>query len=265
MSHIVQDVRTCLTRHIKGPGNVSDCTGCQNLSNMTHQGTRECVRLYRKSEPVYRFWHPVQSDTFLGLSCWTGSDILYNLTHSLVPWCVVLDRFWHPVQSDTFPGPLVCRVRQLLTSCTIWHIPWSLGVSCQTGSDILYYLTHSLVPWCVVLDRLWHPVQSDTFLGVSCWTGSDILYNLTHSLVPWCVVLDRFWLPVQSDTFGCQNLSNTTDQGMCQIVQEVRTCLTRHTKGPGNVSDCTGCQNLSNTTHQMTRECVRLYRMSEPV
>ena len=42
------------------------------------------------------------------------------------------------------------------------------------------------------------------------------------------------------------NLSNLTHQGtreMCQIVQDVRTCLIWHTKGPG--------------------KCVRLYRMSE--
>ena len=41
-------------------------------------------------------------------------------------------------------------------------------------------------------------------------------------------------------------LSNPTHQGtreMCQIVQDVRTCLIQHTKGPGI--------------------CVRLYRMSE--
>ena len=114
------------------------------------------------------------------------SDILYNLTH--------------------FLGPLVCWIRQVLTSCTIWHI--------------------SLVPWCVGSDRFWHPVQSDTFpwfLGMSYYTGFDILYNLTHfpgplvcwirqvltsctiwhiSLVPWYVRLDRFWHPVQSDTFS---------------------------------------------------------------
>ena len=56
-------------------------------------------------------------------------------------------------------------------------------------------------------------------------------------------------------------------QKKCSIVKNIysRTCLTRHTKGPGNVSDCTGCQNLSNTTHQGARECGRLYRMSEPV
>ena len=51
------------------------------------------------------------------------SDILYNPTH--------------------FPGPLVCRIRQVLTSCTIRHI--------------------SLVHWCVILDCVWHPVQSNTF------------------------------------------------------------------------------------------------------
>jgi hypothetical protein len=155
--------------------NMSDCTGCQNLSNMWHQGTREMcqivqdvrtclichtkgpekyVRLYRMSDiqvltsctiwhislvhwcdVLDRFWHPVQSDTFLwslGVTYWTGSDILYNLTH--------------------FSGPLVWHIRQVMTSCTIWHI--------------------SLVHWCDVIDRFWHPVQSDTFLwslGVT-WT-----------------------------------------------------------------------------------------------
>ena len=85
-----------------------------------------------------------------------------------------------------------------------------------------------------------------------------------------------------SDCTGCQNLSNPTHQGtrgMCRIVQDVRTCLIRHTKGPGecvglyrmsepvfsitprdqgNVSDCTGCQNLSNPTHQGTRGMCRI-------
>ena len=58
------------------------------------------------------------------------SNILYNPRH--------------------FTGSLVCRIRQVLTSCTIRDI--------------------SLVPWCVGLDRFWHPVQSETFhwfLGVS--------------------------------------------------------------------------------------------------
>jgi hypothetical protein len=99
-----------------------------------------------------------------------------------------------------FLGILVCRIRQVLTSCTIWHI--------------------SLVSWCVRLDRFWHPVQSDTFP----------------------------WYRNVSDCTGCQNLSNPTHQDtkeMCQIVQDVRTCLIWLTKIP--------------------RKCVRLYRMSEPV
>ena len=71
---------------------------------------------------------------------------------------------------------------------------------------------------------------------------------------------------------------------MCQIVQDVRTCLIRHTKGPGKCVGLYRCQNLSNLTHQGTRKmcqivqdvrtclirhtkgpgkCVRLYRMSE--
>ena len=49
-----------------------------------------------------------------------------------------------------------------------------------------------------------------------------------------------------SDCTGCQNLYNLTHQEtreMCQIVQDVRTCLIWHTKGPG--------------------KCFRLYRMSD--
>ena len=116
-----------------------------------------------------------------------------------------------------------------------------------------------------------------------------------------CVRLHRMSAPVYSNTprdqgnvsdcTGCQNLANPTHQGtreMCQIVQDVRTCLIQHTNlgDQGNVSDCTGCQNLSNPTHQGTREmcqivqdvrtcliqhtkgpgkCVRLHKMSEPV
>jgi hypothetical protein len=150
-----------------------DCTGCQKLSNPTHQGTREmfqivqdvrtclirhtkrpgkCFRLYRMSEPVSDFlWHPTKiydpKVLLLAEIKPQYSNILYNLTH--------------------FSGPLVCRIRQVLTSCTIT---------------------------------------------------------------------------------GCQNLSNPTHQGtreMFQIVQDVRTCLIWHTKGPG--------------------KCFRLYRMSEPV
>ena len=79
-------------------------------------------------------WHPTKMygpKVFLLTKIKAGySDILYNPTH--------------------FPGPLVCQIRQVPTSCTIRHI--------------------SLVPWCVRLDRFWHPVQSDTFpwsLGMS--------------------------------------------------------------------------------------------------
>jgi hypothetical protein len=48
-----------------------------------------------------------------------------------------------------------------------------------------------------------------------------------------------------SDCTGCQNLSNPTHQGtreMCRIVQDVRTCLIRHTKGPGK---CVGSYRMS--------------------
>jgi hypothetical protein len=108
MCRIRQALTSCTIRHIflRDQENVSDCTWCQNLSNLTHQGTRKMCQIV----------HDVRT-------CLIGHTINYNQTH--------------------FFGPLVCQIRQVLTSCTIWHI--------------------SLVPWCVRLDRFWHHVQWDTF------------------------------------------------------------------------------------------------------
>ena len=46
-------------------------------------------------------------------------------------------------------------------------------------SDILWHSTNIYGPQVYLLTK----VKPEYF---------DILYNLTHSLVPWCVVLDRF-------------------------------------------------------------------------
>jgi hypothetical protein len=65
-------------------------------------------------------------------------------------------------------------------------------------------------------------------------TGTSALWVVSFQLRLGYVIIQQW------------NLSNPTHQGtreMCQIVQDVRTCLIRHTKGPG--------------------KCVRLYRMSE--
>ena len=73
-----------------------------------------------------------------------------------------------------FPGPLVCRIRQVLTSCTIWNI--------------------SLDPWCVGLDRfkctlIWYD-QMKSSLQI---TGVDLRFltdRVAQSLVV-CVVFCR--------------------------------------------------------------------------
>jgi hypothetical protein len=48
-SNYIKLYHICITvepvRHTKGPGKCVDCTGCQNLSNPTHQGTREVCRI----------------------------------------------------------------------------------------------------------------------------------------------------------------------------------------------------------------------------
>jgi hypothetical protein len=99
---------------------------------------------------------------------------------SRAPWYVRLDRIWHLVQCDTFP--------------------LSLGVSDQTGSDILYNVTHfpcslvcqiwqvltscamrhiSFVHWCVRLDRF-HCID------INVWTNSNIIKWYLKYFWGWC-------------------------------------------------------------------------------
>ena len=47
-----------------------DCTGYQNLSNPTHQGTRKCVGLYRMSEPVLSDTPRDQGNVSDCTGCW---------------------------------------------------------------------------------------------------------------------------------------------------------------------------------------------------
>jgi hypothetical protein len=143
-----------------------DCTRCQNLSNLTHQGIREMLWILQDVRTCL-IWHTKGSGKCVGLYLLTKikpeySIMLYNPTH--------------------FPDPLVCQIRQVLTSCTIQHI--------------------SLVPWCVRLDRIWHPVQSNTFP----WSlGGDTPRDQGNV----------------SDCTGCLNLSNLTHQGIREMFQKV--------------------------------------------
>jgi hypothetical protein len=209
--------------HTNDQGNVSDCTGCQNLSTLDTPRTRGMCQIVQDVRTCLLLTHQWSGEC-------TGSDILYNLTHSPDHWCV--------------------KSRQVLISCTIWHIPLVLGVSEYTGSDILYNLTHSPGPWCVRIYRFWHPVQSDTFPWSLVCQSRQVLTSCPIWHIP---LFDQGNV---SDCTGCQNLSTLDTQmirRMCQIVQDVRTCLLWHTKDQGNVSDCTGCQNLSTLDTPMIR------------
>ena len=146
--------------------------------------------------------------------------------------------------------------------------------------ELLTLREHLASLWFFVLHRV---AQSLVFCVVFCWPLFVFLTFLTfgHCIV-WPLIYS-FWFPnwyLQAFLVGhftinnmcclCSskkrsyyalswiivhiiiilqwNLSNPTHQGtgeMCQIVQDVRTCLICHIKGPG--------------------KCVRLYRMSEPV
>jgi hypothetical protein len=149
---------------------VSDCTWCQNLSNLT---VPWCVGLDR-------FWHHVQSDTFpwsLGVLDYTDSDIMYNLTHFL----------GHQATRKK------CLIVHDVRTGLIWHTtPRDQG----NVSDCT---------WC---QNLSNPIHQGTRKMCQIVTGSDIMYNLTHFpgplvcrirqiltsctirhifLVPWCV------------------------------------------------------------------------------
>ena len=62
-SNYIKLYHICITvepvRHTKGPGKCVDCTGCQNLSNPTHQGTREVCRIVQDVE-ILRFYFSEQ-------------------------------------------------------------------------------------------------------------------------------------------------------------------------------------------------------------
>ena len=155
---------------------MSDCTGCQNLSNLTHQETRGMCRIVQDVRTCL-IWHTKRP----GGMCRIVQDVnLSNLTHQETRG--------------------MCQIVQDVRTCLFHH---------TKGPEE-----------CVGLYRMSEPVYS-----ITPRDQGNVL-----------------------DCTGCQNLSNLTHQGtrgMCRIVQDVRTCLFHHTKGPG--------------------ECVGLYRMSEPV
>jgi hypothetical protein len=219
--------------------NVSHCTRCQNLSNLTHQGSREMCRIVQDVRTCL-IWHTKEP----GVPWCIGFDrchyihyYFFSFSYSLF-LCKTADRSLENLSNPTHKGTReMCRIVQDVRTCLIWHTKEPgkcVGLNRMSGHI-------SLVP----LYRIRQVLTSCTIQHIS--------------MVPWCVGLDRFWHPVQSDTFptqrnqgnvsdctGCQNLSNPTHKGtreMCQIVQDVRTCLIRYTKGPG--------------------KCVRLSRMSE--
>ena len=342
MCPIVQDVGTCPIQHTKGPGkcvrlykmsepvqfntprdqgNVSDCTRCRNLSNPTHQGTREmcpivqdvgtcpiqhtkgpgkCVRLYKMSEPVQFNTPRDQGNVSDCTRCRNLSNSTHQGTREMCQ--IVQDVGTCPIQHTKGPGKCVRLYK--MSEPVQFNTPRDQGnvsdcTRCRNLSNSTHQGTREMCP--IVQDVRTCPIQHTKGPGK-------------------CVRLYKMSEPVQfntprdqgnvSDCTRCQNLSNSTHQGtreMCPIVQDVRTCPIQHTKGPGkcvrlykmsepvqfntprdqgNVSDCTRCRNLSNSTHQGTREmcpivqdvrtcpiqhtkgpgkCVRLYKMSEPV
>ena len=226
---IVQDVRTCLIRHTKGPGGM--CRIVQDVRTCTipshSKGPEECVGLYRMS------------------------DILYNPTHSSGPLvCRIRQDVRHPVLIRHIP-----RVQGNVSDCTgclNLSNPTHQGTRgmCRIVQDVRTCLIrHTKGPEeCVRLYRMSEPVQSDTFPGPLECDGKVQVQNpvlIWHiPLVPWNV----------SDCTGCQNLSNPSHQGtrcvgLYRMSEPVQSVTPRDQR---NVSDCTGCQNLSNPTHQGT-------------
>ena len=166
MCRIVQDVRTCTIRHTKRPGecvglyrisrtcliwhiprvqrNVSDCTGCLNLSNPTHQGTLGMCRIVQDVRTCLQSHQGTRS---LGM-CRIVQDVR-TCTIRHIPL-----------------GPLVWRIS---TGCQnpvqIRHIPLDQGnVSDCTGCQNLYNPTQGTRGMCrIVQDQnLSNPTHQGT-------------------------------------------------------------------------------------------------------
>ena len=192
-------------------GNVLDCTGCQNLSIPTHQGTREMCWIVQDVRTCLFQHHQGTREM-----CWIVQDVRTCLfRHTKGPGkCVGLYRMSEPAYSDT------PRDQGNVLDCT----------GCQNLSIPTHQGTREM-----------------------CWIVQDVrtcLFRHTDREMCWIVTHQGTGCPRDQgnvlDCTGCQNLSISTHQGtreMCWIVQDVRTCLFRHTKGPG--------------------KCVGLYRMSE--
>jgi hypothetical protein len=174
---IRQVLTSCTIRHIflvpwsdtpRDQENVSDCTWWQNLSNLTHEGTRKMCQIVHDVRTCL-IWHTNQIRQVL-----TSCTIRHIF---LVPWCVRLNRFWHHVQSEdqgnvsdctwcqnlsnlTHQGTRkMCQIVHDVRTCLIWHTK-------GPGKCVWLYMMSEPVG----LDRFWHHVQSDTFswsLGVS--------------------------------------------------------------------------------------------------
>ena len=147
---IVQDVRACLIWHTKGPGKcialyrrleysgfiVQEvgilrfyCTGCQNLSNLTHQGAREMYRT-------------VQEVGILRFYC-TGCQSLSNLTHqgTREMYCIVQDvracLIWH----TKGPGKCIALYRMSEPVYNYWVTQTSIILTNQ------FNLKGKLISW----------------------------------------------------------------------------------------------------------------------
>ena len=110
--------------------------------------------------------------------------------------------------------------------------------------SLLKGLSACLKPGTTPYWKAWVPVSNLVPLLIE---RPECLSQCVEKLIDWCLMPTLTAL--RSACIDIQwNLSNPTHQGtreMCRIVQDVSTCLIRHTKGPG--------------------KCVGLYRMSEPV
>jgi hypothetical protein len=105
----------------------------------------------------------------------------------------------------------------------------------------------------------WNANSGLLLILLSCWRWNIkefVVKPFVKKIISERLLLNRAWR-VCVTTFKIErlesqiqwNLSNPTYQGtreMCQIVQDVRTCLARHTKGPGK---CVGLYGLDSFWH----------------
>jgi hypothetical protein len=168
-----------------------------------------------------------------------------------------------------FPVPLVCRIRQVLTSCTHFPVPVVCQIRQVLTSCTLRHI--SLFPWCVGLDRFWHPVTIKCGFILWEWQSSVRVYFVRMTVNRVRVYSVR--MSVKCQGLFCENDSQVSGFILWEWQSSVRVYSVRMTVNRVRVYSvrmsvkCQGlfCENDNQVSRFILPWCVRLDRFWHPV